>query len=182
MQQQEHIGLLVGGARRSIKLAVQRQVKPYRLTPPQFWMLIAAAENEQLRLGEHARRVRIDAPTASRLAFTLVKRGYFESIPSPEDRRCVSMRLTPKGRELVTKLLPVAAEIRASVKRGMTARELEYLRKGLKQVIENMENLETARPGARPAASAGASAGASAAGRLGGAPAGKREKVRRPAA
>jgi len=142
MQQQEPIGLLVAAARRSIKQAVLRQVKPFRLTPQQFWMLVAAAENEQLKLGDHARRVRVDAPTASRLAGTLVKLGYFEAVPNPDDRRCVSMRLTRKGHELAAKLQPIAAEVRESVRRGMTPDEIEQVRRGLRKVIENMESLD----------------------------------------
>ena len=68
LQEQEYVGLLIGAARRSIKQAVLRAVRPLQLTPPQFWFLNAARELPGASLGDVARRQHMDPPTASRIA------------------------------------------------------------------------------------------------------------------
>ena len=50
----EHVGLLIGAARRRMKRAVEERVRPYGLTPQQFWALINIDEAEGPSLGEIA--------------------------------------------------------------------------------------------------------------------------------
>ena len=70
LQEQEYVGLLIGAARRSIKQAVQRAVRPLRLTPPQFWFLNAARGLLKVEADPRDRRVmRVAlAPAGVRLA------------------------------------------------------------------------------------------------------------------
>ena len=50
----EHIGLLIGTARRRIKQALGSRVRHYGLTPRQFWILVALYEHPGLSLRELA--------------------------------------------------------------------------------------------------------------------------------
>jgi len=95
LQDQEQVGLLIGAARRGIKQAVLKLARPLRLTPPQFWFLNAAFELADAPLGSIARRQKMDAPTASRLAEGLEKRGLVRIEEDPHDRRVARIRLTP---------------------------------------------------------------------------------------
>src|SRR5258706_186506 len=44
LRQQEHVGLWIAVAQRSVKVAVQRKARPLGLSSPQFWFLLAARE------------------------------------------------------------------------------------------------------------------------------------------
>ena len=141
LHDQEYVGLLIGAARSGFKQAVLRLARPLRLTPPQFWFLNAARELPGAPLGAIARRQYIAAPTASRLAEGLAKRGLLHLEADPRDRRAVRVELTPAGTKLAQRIAPIAAGVRGAVVRGMSRREEEALRKSLRRVVANLAAL-----------------------------------------
>jgi DNA-binding MarR family transcriptional regulator len=143
-QEQESIGHLLGTARRRIKLAVLSRVRRFRLTPLQFWVLIALHEHSGAPLGELAQRERIDAPTASRVVTALKRRGLVRLATDAADRRRTRIDLSPQGQAMVTRLRPIAAAVRGAVREGMTAAEEEALRASLRKVIGNLARYEEA--------------------------------------
>ena len=138
-QEHEPVGLLIGAARRRIKQAVFARVRRHRLSPQQFWFLIAILELEGLSMRELGQRARVDPPTTSRIVTALVARGLLRVEADPRDRRRARLRLTPKGRGLAEQVHPIAAEIRGSVEEGLTPREGEALRSLLHRVIANLD-------------------------------------------
>src|SRR3954470_22592042 len=140
LPEQEYVGLLIAVARRSIKQAVQRRARAFRLTAPQFWFLNAARELPGASLGEMARRQRVDAPTTSRLAEGLARRGLVRMEPDDRDRRAVRVLLTPSGARLADRIGPIASSVRAAVVRGMSRREQAALRAALRRVVVNLES------------------------------------------
>src|SRR4051812_11532435 len=87
LREQEHVGLLIAAAQRSVKMAVHRRARALGLTAQQFWFLNAARELPGATLGEIARQRRMDAPTASRLAEGLARRGLVRTAPDDRDPR-----------------------------------------------------------------------------------------------
>lgn len=138
LREQEYVGLLIGAAQRSVKLAVQQHARALGLTAQQFCFLNAARELTGASLGEIARRQRMDAPTASRVAEGLARRGLVRTAQDDRDRRALHVLLTPAGARLAERIAPVAAAVRGSLVRGMTRREQEALRASLRKVIENL--------------------------------------------
>lgn len=139
--EQEYVGILIGAARSGLKQAVLRLARPLRLTPPQFWFLNAARELPGAPLGAIARRQHIAAPTASRLAEGLARRGLLRLAADPRDRRAVRVELTTAGARLAQRIAPIAAGVREAVVRGMSRREEEALRKSLRRVVRNLAAL-----------------------------------------
>jgi DNA-binding MarR family transcriptional regulator len=139
LQSQEYVGLLIAAARRSLRQAVHDRVRPLRLNPPQFWTLLVIDEMSGASLGELARRQLIDAPAASRAVATLVRRGLVSLKLDRQDRRRSRLSLTRAGEDLVRKLRPIAAELRARVISGMNAAEEAALRTLLRKVIRNLD-------------------------------------------
>src|SRR6267154_4869676 len=125
LRDQEYVGLLIAAAQRSVKLAVQRRARALGLTSQQFWFVNAARELPGASLGEIARRQRMAAPTASRLAEGLARRGLLRTAPDDRDRRALRVLLTPAGTRLAERIAPVAAALRGSLVRGMSRRERE---------------------------------------------------------
>src|SRR3979409_1666703 len=97
LPEQEYVGLLIAAARKRLKQAGQRQARPPRLAPAQFWFLNVVREMPGTSLGDLARRQRFDAPTASRLAEGLASRGFVRMHANPADRRPVRISLTAAG-------------------------------------------------------------------------------------
>lgn len=139
--EQEHVGALIGAARRGIKQAVLRLARPLRLTPPQFWFLNAARELPGASLGTIARRQHMAAPTASRVAESLARRGLLRLQPDALDRRTLHVDLTAAGLRLAQRIDPLVAGVRGAVVQGMSTREERALRRSLRKVLKNLETL-----------------------------------------
>lgn len=142
LQKQEPVGLLIAAARRRIKEAVGRRVRPHGLTHQQFWLLVALHEGARPSLGQVARRQRIDAPTASRVVALLRGRGLVRVDTDPADRRRSRLGLTPRGAALAARVSPLARQVRSAVVRGLASREVDGLRRLLRRVMTNMDRFE----------------------------------------
>ncbi len=150
MQQQRSLGFLIALAHRRIRLAVGARVSELHLSPQQFWMLVRIGEHEGESLKELARQARMDEPTASRVVFALARRGLVRSGVDPGDRRRSRLTMTPEGRRLGERLLPVSEEIRGAVEGALASAEREAVASGLRKVIARLERMESEpRPSAR---------------------------------
>ncbi len=138
----EPVGLLIGAARRRIKQAVGRRASRFRLTPQQFWILLAIQGGRATSLGALAERLRGDQPTASRVVAALVRRKLVRVDVDPADRRRTLLRCTAAGTALKPRLAALATEMRAAIVDGMDAAEEDVLRAGLRKVIDNIDRLE----------------------------------------
>jgi DNA-binding MarR family transcriptional regulator len=149
LSQHEPIGLLIGVARRRIKQAVGQRVRPWRLTPQQFWLLVGIHEEGGPSLSDLAERRRVDQPTASRVMAALVRRKLVRAEEDPRDRRRARFVCTPAGEALQPALGALANEIRRAVIDGLDDATQEAVRAGLRRVIDNMDRLEKAAPAPR---------------------------------
>jgi DNA-binding MarR family transcriptional regulator len=139
LREQEYVGLLIAVAQRSAKLAVQRRATTLGVTAREFWFLNATRELPGASLSEIARRLRMDAPTASRLAESLARRGFLRTTHDDRDRRALHILLTPSGTKLAERIAPIAASVRSAMVRGISRREQQALRSALRKVIANLE-------------------------------------------
>lgn len=109
------------------------------ITPEQWMVLIRLWERDGISQAEVSDATLRDAPTMSRILKTMEQRGIVERRRSPEDARIQFVFLTRHGRALKKKLVP---EVRSLVERmlqGIPPKDLEGLRKTLKQMFENLE-------------------------------------------
>jgi MarR family transcriptional regulator for hemolysin len=136
------LGLVIAAAHRSIKQAATPRLRRWRLSPQQFWLLVAIHEQPGPLLRELAARRLMDSPTASRMVDLLVRRGLVRIQADPEDRRRRSILLSERGAALVRSLDPLAGQIREAVRDGFGEAEAESLRGLLLRVIANMERFE----------------------------------------
>src|SRR3981189_1597352 len=150
LRDQEYVGRLIAAAPRSVKPAVHGRA--LGLPSRRFWFVNAARELPGASLGEIARRQRMAAPTASRLAEGLARRGLLRTAPDDRDRRALRVLLTPAGTRLAERIAPLAASVRIAVVRGMSPREPQALRAALRRVVANVEtfaakaDVESGRP------------------------------------
>src|SRR5919201_5865949 len=80
-----------------------REAGAGELTVSQYQLLAALAEGSERPVGELAEAAAVTTPTATRMLDGLVRAGIAERRHSTADRRVVTVRLTAKGRRLMTR-------------------------------------------------------------------------------
>ena len=81
----------------------QEVSKKFGITGPQLWALKTISANESLSLGELTKKMYLHPSTVSGVVDRLEKKGYVVRDRGQEDRRVVTVHLTPKGKKLVKK-------------------------------------------------------------------------------
>ncbi len=80
----------------------------FGLTIPEWRVLAHLAQSDQVSVREIQARVDMDKSKVSRAAARLEASGLIEKRENLEDRRLLDMRLTPKGRDLIARIVPIA--------------------------------------------------------------------------
>lgn len=140
MEPPESVTLLIAAARTRLKQVVGQRVRHHGLSPTQFWVLVALAEVPSPSLCDLGKRLRIDAPTSSRVAAALVARGLVQVEGDARDKRRSRLRLTVAGTALTAELLPIAHDVRAKAVAGFAPDEKERLHALLARVVANLED------------------------------------------
>ncbi len=141
MQRQRSLGFLIALAHRRIRQAVAARLSDLDLSPPQFWMMVRILEHEGGSLRELAEHARLDEPTASRVVFALVRRGLVRSEVDPGDRRRARLLMTPEGRKLSRRLVPLSEEIRDAIEGSLAPAERDAVASGLHAVIARLDGM-----------------------------------------
>lgn len=102
-------------ASRISKGFAERYRREFGLTIPEWRVLAHLAQSEQVSVREIQARVDMDKSKVSRAAARLEASGLIEKRENPDDRRLLDMRLTPKGRELIARIVPIADAYQAEV-------------------------------------------------------------------
>lgn len=71
-------------------------------------MVAHLSQADSVSVREIHARVDMDKPKVSRAASRLEASGYVTKTVNPQDRRLVELKLTPKGRDMIEALTPIA--------------------------------------------------------------------------
>ena len=137
--------LLVGGG---MQEELERKLKPVKLNDSEFltMMVLFSQPDGSSTPGELCIYTSQGATNMTRIANALVKRGLIVRGPSKEDRRRVSIRITPAGRRLVQQMLPpMFPRLRAQFA-GFSAAEARNLGRLLRKLAHNLDQLDLDQP------------------------------------
>ena len=81
----------------------QEVSKKFGITGPQLWALKTICVNGSLSLGELSKKMYLHPSTVSGVVDRLEKKGFVVRDRGQEDRRVVTVNLTPEGKKLVKK-------------------------------------------------------------------------------
>ena len=115
---------------------------PYRLSIAMWRVMAVLASSGSQRQIDLAGLTSIDASTLSRLVTRLVGLGVVSRTRSTSSTREVVVKLTPKGKAQVARLIPIARDYEAIAIAGVRPAELAALKSGLRQMYANMKNRE----------------------------------------
>ncbi|RQH07368.1 MarR family winged helix-turn-helix transcriptional regulator [Paraburkholderia dinghuensis] len=106
------------------------------ITLPEARLIAAVGAFGPFSVMELARHANLDKSQASRAAEALMRRGLMRRDASEEDGRLVLVSLTPEGRALYRKVMPVARKWNLDFFSCLDDKEREILRRVLDKVID----------------------------------------------
>lgn len=120
-------------AARSVVALYKPVLEPMGLTHPQYLVMLALWESEELSVRDLSHLLLLDPGTLSPLLKRLEVAGYVRRGRNPQDERALAVVLTPEGRALRTQALKVPPAIVERL--GMPLPELTDLQRRLTRVI-----------------------------------------------
>jgi DNA-binding MarR family transcriptional regulator len=84
----------------------------------------------------------VSEPSTNAAIKAMEEQGYVTRKRLPDNRKNIYVRLTPKGRALKVKLVPLAKAVNRDAVRGVTAKDVETARRVLLAVKENLRKIE----------------------------------------
>ena len=116
----------------------RRALATHKLTIDMWRVLAALSNNGGQRQIDLADVTSIEVSTVSRLVTRLVRLGLVTRGRSETSNREVQVQLSPKGRALVKKLIPVALGLEGTAVEGISAADLAQLKRTLRRIYANL--------------------------------------------
>ena len=132
------LGYLTRIAFRSFSRALEKRTLTHGVTAGQWRFLRVLWREDGITQRELSRRVGMREPTTVTALKSLEKSGFVRRVQSDQDRRKVHVYLTPLAAGLQPTLAPCVAEVNEIATRGMSAKEVETLRRLLQQAGQNL--------------------------------------------
>ena len=132
------LGYLCRIAFRSFSRALEKRTLPHGVTAGQWRFLRVLWLEDGLTQRELSRRVGMREPTTVTALKGMEKSDLVRRQQSSEDRRKIHVFLTPRALALRARLAPYVAEVNEIATEGLTAEEIETLRRLLQHVGRNL--------------------------------------------
>jgi DNA-binding MarR family transcriptional regulator len=120
-----------------------RRLIEHRLTLVMYRVLAVLRQEGDQRLSDLNVMVTAELSTLSRLIGTMKRQGLVTRTRVEEDGRSVRISLTARGRALADELMPLAARFEKVATRTFSAKEVAHLKDVLRQIFENLDELES---------------------------------------
>lgn len=105
------VGYQIRTTHRMLQRHLQTRIEPHGVTLGMWYFLRALWEEDGLTQSELSRRVGTMEPTTLTAIQTMQRNGLVKRIRNTQDRRKLSICLTPKANELKRRLLPIARQV-----------------------------------------------------------------------
>src|SRR5262245_29768707 len=142
----DRLAHLVKHAARGLARALQMRLTEHSVSYGHWTYLRILWEAEGLTQRELSARAGVMEPTTFAALKAMAKRGYLTRRRNPQSRKEMQIDLTPQGRALETKLVPLAEDVNEVALRGVDAADIAATRRTLLAMIENLKVDETQSP------------------------------------
>ena len=140
----DRLAHLVKDAARGLARALQMRLTEHAVSYGHWTFLRILWETEGLTQRQLSAQAGVMEPTTFSALNAMERLGYVVRRPSPRSRKEIHVHLTPKGRALKRKLVPLAVEVNAVALRGVDAAEIAATRRTLLALIANLAADEAA--------------------------------------
>jgi MarR family transcriptional regulator, organic hydroperoxide resistance regulator len=134
----DRLAHLVKHAARGLARALQMRLTEHSVSYGHWSFLRILWETEGLTQRQLSDEAGVMEPTTFSALNAMEKLGYVVRRPSPTSRKEVHVYLTPKGRALKTKLVPLAEEVNAVALRRVDPGDIAATRRTLLALIANL--------------------------------------------
>lgn len=138
----DRLAHLVKDATRALLRALQMRLTAHEVSLGHWTFLRILWEQDGLTQRELSDRAGVMEPTTFSALNAMEKLGYVVRRQVPENRRKVFVHLTPKGRLLKQKLVPLAEEVNRIAVAGVKPEQVAAARETLLAIIENLARNE----------------------------------------
>jgi DNA-binding MarR family transcriptional regulator len=143
----DRLAHLVKDVMRGLGRALQMRLTEYAVSFGHWTFLRILWETDGLTQRELSEQAGVMEPTTFSALKALEKLGYVTRQRLPDSRKKIYVFLTPKGRALKAKLVPLAEEVNEIAVRGASSADIAATRRTLLVMIENLarDEIESAR-------------------------------------
>jgi DNA-binding MarR family transcriptional regulator len=134
----DRLAHLVKDAARAMVRGLQMRLAQHEVSFGHWTFLRILWENDGLTQKELSDEAGTTTPTTFAAVTAMEKLGYLERRYAPDNRKNTHVFLTPRGRALKKKLVPLAEEVNEISVKGVKSTEIAIARKVLLTIIENM--------------------------------------------
>ncbi len=137
---QQSIGYQIRYAYRAFVKALAEELRDYGVSTAQWSALRVLWQRDGLTQVELAQRMMVEKASLTAVLKAMAAEGLITRKRNADDRRKVNIFLTPLGRRLESKILPLVGKINKRATRHLLATEVQRLRALLARVIINLQN------------------------------------------
>jgi len=134
----DRLGLLIKDAMRGMYRAMQMRMAEHSVSFGYWAFLRILWQEDGLTQRALSERAGVMEPTTFSALKAMEKLGYITRRQLPDNRKNVYIFLTPEGRALESKLLPLAFEVNEVALAGIPEADIATTRRTLLAIIENM--------------------------------------------
>ena len=134
----DRLAHLVKDATRGLVRALTLRLAAHGVSFGHWTFLRILWERDGLTQRELSEEAGVMEPTTLAAIRAMEKRGYVERRQLVDNRKNVYVHLTPKGRALKSRLVPLAEEVNRIAVKGIPARNVTLIRDALVRMIENL--------------------------------------------
>lgn len=140
----DRLAHLIKDAARGLARALQMRLTEHAVSYGHWTFLRILWETEGLTQRQLSAQAGVMEPTTFSALNAMERLGYVARRPNPKSRKEIHVHLTPKGRALKSKLVPLAEEVNAVALRGVAAADIAATRRTLLALIANLAADEAA--------------------------------------
>ena len=137
-----YLPYLLNRAGARIATSFGEEVRPLGASLQMWRVLAALREQDGRRMGDLSQTTSIEVSTLTRLVDSMERKGLVARRRAAADARVVALHVTPAGRRLTRRILPIAQRYERVALAGFTAAETDTLKAALRRLYFNMEALE----------------------------------------
>jgi MarR family transcriptional regulator, organic hydroperoxide resistance regulator len=134
------LGYQVRMTHRAIQRRLQNAIEPYGVTLGMWYFLRALWDQDGLTQRELSNRVGTMEPTTLTAISAMERSGFVTRQRNDLDKRKINIRLTPAGKKLEQRLLPLAIDVINTAMSGFSKREAEMLTVLLQAIQANLSD------------------------------------------
>ncbi|WP_265517012.1 MarR family winged helix-turn-helix transcriptional regulator [Nitratireductor luteus] len=139
LDRHESAGYLTNWAARLFARAIDRRLKPLRLSSGYLPVFFALAGGNALTQKQLARAASIEQPTMAATLSRMERDGLIERTPDPRDKRASLISLAPSARDKLEEVVAATRAVNNDALSNLSSDEAEAYFGALKKIIGSLE-------------------------------------------